>query len=483
MDKKILKNYFYNILYQMFVVLTPLITVPYVTRTLGADVQGISIWTAGIVQWFVLFGILGVNIYGNKKIAEVREDKKLMSKTFLEIFVMQFFCMMISGIMYLFFVQTIKQEIRLYSYIQGIALISVAFDITWFFYGVEDFKKASIRNMFVKIFGIILIFSFVKSSDDLAIFILINTLSGVIGQIVMWFQLRQYITFQKITIQGIRQHIWTNIVLFIPQIATSVYTLLDVSMLGYLYRDFDHVAYYENSQRFIKMFLFFITSIGAVMLPRIANLNTKGDEEKAKINRYLQITMRMSLYLAIPMIVGIITLIPSFIGWFLDDSYQIVTQLVIFTTPIILFISISNVYGTQYMLPTGMTKEYTKSVLTGAVTNALLNLLLMPKFGAYGDIVASVISEFMVTLVQWKYVHKQINLNVKFIDIYKYILASLVMGGAVCLVSNVLPLNFISNCISITIGIILYFGCLILFKDQFQLSLLNKVLKRDNKEV
>lgn len=107
----------------------------------------------------------------------------------------------------------------------------------------------------------------------------------------------------------------------------------------------------------------------------------------------------------------------------------------------------------------------------------------MPKFGAYGDIVASVISEFMVTLVQWKYVHKQINLNVKFIDIYKYILASLVMGGAVCLVSNVLPLNFISNCISITIGIILYFGCLILFKDQFQLSLLNKVLKRDNKEV
>lgn len=214
------------------------------------------------------------------------------------------------------------------------------------------------------------------------------------------------------------------------------------------------------------------------MLPRIANMNTKGEEGKAEIHRFLQITLRMAMYLAIPMIVGIITLIPSFIGWFLDAEYQIVTSLVIFTTPIILFISISNVYGTQYMLPTGMTKEYTNSVVTGAITNAILNLILMPKFGAFGAIAASVISELMVTLVQWKYVHNKIDLKIRFVHVYKYILSSLVMGTVVYFVSHALPMNIVSNLISIGSGCFVYFVLLTLLQDQFHMTLINKVLKR-----
>ena len=93
MDKKILQNYFYNILYQLLVVLAPMITVPYVTRTLGATMLGISDWTGSNVQWFVLFGIMGVSIYGNREIARVRDDQTKMSKTFFEIFTMQFLSM------------------------------------------------------------------------------------------------------------------------------------------------------------------------------------------------------------------------------------------------------------------------------------------------------------------------------------------------------------------------------------------------------
>lgn len=478
MDKKILKNYFYNILYQLFVVITPFITVPYVTRALGGDALGTSDWTAGIVQWFVLFGILGVNIYGNKKIAEVRDDKELMSKTFFEIFVMQFICMMISGVMYLLFIQTMKPEVQFYALLQSISLISVSLDVTWFFYGVEDFKKASIRNMIIKVLGIILIFTFVKSSNDLGLFILINAGSGVLGQAIMWFQLRQYITFQKVSTKGVIQHLRPNILLFVPQIATSIYTMLDVSMLGYLYDNVAHVSYYQQAQRFIKMFLFFITSIGAVMLPRIANMNTKGEEAKAEITRFLQITLRMALYLAIPMIVGIITLIPSFIAWFMDAEFQIVTPLIIFTTPIILFISLSNVYGTQYMLPTGMTKEYTKSVVAGAITNAILNFILMPKYGAFGAIVASGISEFMVTVIQWKYVHNKIDLKIRIKNIYKYILSSIVMGFVVYTICQELPPNIFSNFVAIGSGCLVYFGLLTVMKDQFHMTLLHKVLKR-----
>lgn len=480
MDKKILKNYFYNILYQLFVVITPFITVPYVTRALGKFALGTSDWTGSIVQWFVLFGILGVNIYGNKKIAEVRENKELMSKTFFEIFAMQFICMMISGVMYLLFIQTMQPNIQYYAFLQSVSLISVSLDVTWFFYGVEDFKKASIRNMIIKVLAIIMIFTFVKTPDDLGLFILINAGSGVLGQAIMWVQLRQYISLHKITLKGVMTHLKPNIMLFIPQIATSVYTMLDVSMLGYLYKDLAHVAYYQQAQRFIKMFLFFITSIGAVMLPRIANMNTRGEEAKAEITRFLQTTLRMALYLAIPMIVGIITLIPSFIAWFLDSNFQIVAPLIIFTTPIILFISLSNVYGTQYMLPTGMIKEYTISVVVGAITNAVLNFILMPQYGAYGAITASVISEFMVTAIQWKYIHNKIDLKIRLANIYKYIISSLIMGAVVYTICQVLTPNILSNFIAIGTGCLVYFTLLYVMKDQFHMNLLNKVLKRGN---
>lgn len=478
MDRKILKNYFYNILYQLFVVITPFITVPYVTRVLGAKTLGINDWTAAIVQWFVLFGILGVGIYGNKKIAEVRDDKKVMSRTFMEIFIMQLCSMLLSTLAYLLFINTMAPKVQFFALLQGISLISVSLDVTWFFYGVEDFKKASIRNMVVKTLGIILIFTFVKSPKDLALFIIINACSGVLGQAIMWAQLRQYISFERVTSKGILRHVKPNFMLFIPQIATSVYTILDVSMLGYLYADYEHVSYYQQAQRFIKMFLFFITSIGAVMLPRIANMNSKGEEAKAEIQKFLTTTLRMALYLAIPMIAGIIALIPSFIAWFMDADYQIVSTLIIFTTPIILFISLSNVYGTQFMLPTGMTRQYTISVVCGALTNAFLNFILMPKYGAFGAIAASVFSEFMVTFIQWTIIRNKIDLKIRFKNIYKYIASSIIMGIVVWIVCQYLQPNLLSNFISVSIGLVVYFGLLTLLKDEFHMNLIRKVVKR-----
>ena len=262
--------------------------------------------------------------------------------------------------------------------------------------------------------------------------------------------------------------------LFIPQIATSVYTMLDVSMLGYLYADVSHVSFYNQAQRFIKMFLFFITSIGSVMLPRIANIHAKGQDEE--VLKFLRTTLRMALYLAIPMIAGIISLIPYFIGWFLDDTYQIVTPLIIFTTPIILFISLSNVFGTQYLLPIGRTKEYTRSVIFGALTNFCLNALLMPKFGAFGAITGSVIAELMVTFTQWLSIRGQLDLGFRVREVTKYVIASLVMMLPVHFIGEAMGPRFTTNLIQIAAGVIVYFGLLTLMKDDFHMNLIRKVL-------
>ena len=475
MDKKIVKNYFYTILYQLLIIFTPFITTPYLTRVMGADALSINTWTSNIVQWFVLFGIMGVNHYGNKEIAKVRDDKKELSKTFFEIFCMQFINMILALLAFVIFINTISVDYHLIFKIQCITLLSVALDITWFFYGVENFKTASIRNMIVKIVGIILIFTFVKDPSDLSKFVLINTTTGVLGQLIMWVQLRHYICFVKISFKDVIKHLKPNIELFIPQIAISVYSILDITMLGSLYPDLKHVEFYEQSQKFVKMFLFFITSIGSVMLPRVTNVFHKKEYEKA--NAYLNKTIHLAIYLSIPMIAGIISLIENFIVWFLPPEFYVVSRMIIYTTPIIFFISLSNVFGIQYMIPVGITNKYTISVVSGAVTNCLVNFFLIPKFGAYGAIVGSVSAELVVVLVQYHYVKNQLKLHVKKSAIMRVIFASCVMGFAVHFTGKI-GSNIAVNFLQVLVGATCYFSMLLIMKDEFLISML-KSLKRD----
>lgn len=462
MEKKLTHNYLYSVIYQLLIVITPFITTPYLTRVMGITALSINDFTGNIVQWFVLFGIMGINIYGNREIARVRDDKNLMSKTFFEIFAMQVLNMCLSMIAFFLFLFVFRPEYLSILYIQSITLLSVCFDITWFFYGVEDFKKASIRNMSIKILNVALILLLIKSPEDLPKFVLLNATLGVAGQLIMWVQLKQYVHFSKVTLKGILTHVQPNLALFIPQIAISVYSMLDITMLGYLYADIDHVNLYRQSQQFIKMFLFFITSLGSVMLPRVANTFVKKDMEA--ITGYLNKTFRIALYLAIPMIVGINVIIQNFIDWFLPPNYKSVGSLIQIGSMVILFISLSNVYGIQYMIPAGEYKKYTLSVVSGAITNFVLNLILIPHYGAYGAIIASVCAEFLVFMVQWFYMRKILHLHIAIKEMMTVIIASLLMGAGVWAIGIVVPVSFLGNIMQLATGIGIYGGTLLIMK-------------------
>jgi len=453
----------------------PLITVPYTTRVLGADLLGTNAHTASIAQWFVIFGIMGINMYGNREIARVRDDKNELSKTFFEIYLMQFINLIIVGVIFLLFVWVTDFSFNNILLIQGITLISVMFDITWFFYGVEDFKKASIRNMVIKVLGVSLIFILVKGHDDFITFILINTLTAILGQVIMWVQLRQYINFTKVSLKGAYKHFKPNIDLFIPQVAISVYVVLDITMIGFLSTDAD-VAFYQNSQRIVKMFLVFVTSIGAVMLPRIANTFHKGDVEQ--VNKYISTTMKLALYLSIPMMFGMMAVGPYFVNWFLAPEFSVVGPLIMITAPIMLFISISNVFGIQYMVPTGMSKEYSRSVIIGAVTNLILNTILIPFFGAFGAAIGSLGAELMVTLVQYYYIRSKIKLNINFASLFKFFFSGVVMLFAVRYIGDTLGDNAISNIAQAAIGATIYLSMITLMKEEFHFKIIQKVLRR-----
>ena len=477
MDRRLIRNYIYNIAYQLVKIVLPLVIVPYTYAHLTAPVLGISDFAGSIINWFILFGILGVNTYGNREIAKVRNHPEDLNRTFFEIFFMQVTDMVIAAIAYFIFIRfTVHEHLLIYE-LTGVTMLASMLDITWFFYGVEDFKKASIRNIIVKILGVSLIMLLCRKPEDLWKYVLINSGSELVGQGIMFVQLRQYISFQKVSLKdAYRHHFKATIQLFIPTIAISVYTMLDQTMLGYLYNE-THLEYYKTAMSFVKMFLYFITSIGAVMLPRVTNVYYNDSDGAAKAQGYVNVTMKIVLMLAFPLCFGLIAVASDFIAWYLPSA-PIIAQLIRIGAPIVIAISMSNVTGIQYMVPTGMYNQYSASVIAGACINFVFNSLLIPGYGAFGAIVGSLIAEFSVTLIQYLYVRKKVRINFLGRSYRIYLIDSLVMMAAVAWIGTWIPRSVLGTVIQALIGMAIYAAGLIVTREELCMKVLSKIRRK-----
>lgn len=470
--KSIVKNYIYNLFYQIIILILPLITTPYISRTLGAEAIGIYSFTYSVATYFILFGSLGVSWYGQREVAYLQNDIEKRSKLFFEIVLMRFIMMIISvSLFYIFYVN--GTEYNLYYAILLIEMFSTILDISWFFMGMEDFKKTVTRNLIVKIIFVTLIFTIVKNPSDLPKYFLIITLSNLIGNLSLWCYLPRYIQKIKIKELNIFKHIKPTIVLFIPQIAIQIYTVLDKTMIGYIIDNKSEVGYYEQGQKIVKMLLVVVTSLGTVMLPRMANSYANNEKEVFKNSLYNSI--RFVYLLAFPIMAGVLLVAETFVPFFLGPGYEKVIILVQIIVPIILFIGLTNVIGMQYFITTKQSKKLTLSVTIGAVTNFLLNIVLIKNYASVGASIATVIAEGMVFIVQMYMIRKEFNIWAIIKLSKNPIISTFVMCLIAYCISNLFDERLIGMCVEIFVGIIIYFITLFILKDDFLKQLLEKV--------
>lgn len=465
----------YNMFYQVLTIVLPLITTPYLSRVLGAEAIGIYGYTLSIATYFILFGTLGVAMYGQREIAYVQDQKKKRSIVFWEILILKF-CTMAISITIFYFSFCIHNQYRVYYCLLIIELVSQAIDISWFFQGLEEFKKTVIRNSIVKIVFCILIFVFIKSSDDLIKYVLIITLSNLLGNFSLWMYIPKYL--EKVKLKEIKflRHFKSVIALFIPQIAIQVYTILDKTMIGKIVVDKSEVGYYEQAQKIVKLLLTIVTSLGTVMVPRMATTFAKGDHEQIK--RYMSNSFRFVFMLAFPIIFGIIIVANNFVPKFFGSGYDKVVPIMIIISPIILFIGASNVIGTQYLLPTKRQKEYTLSVVTGAIVNFCLNLLFIPRLLAFGAAITTVIAEFSVTAVQLFCIRKEMSVLEVLKLSWKTLIASIVMFVCIYWINFVHLNGFIILAIQMLVGAIVYGIMLLILKEELLKLILEKFKDR-----
>ena len=474
-EKSITKNYIYNLLYQVLILIVPFITTPYISRVLGVENIGIYSYTLSISAYFILFGSLGISLYGQREIAYKQNSKYKYSISFYEILLFRLITMSISAfVFYLFF--AIKGEYCIYYRVLVLELLGNCIDISWFFQGLEDFKKTTIRNGLVKIISIILIFIFVKSKNHLLRYYIIYIAGLLFGNLSLWLYLPKYIVKIKYKDLHIFRHLRPTFSLFIPQIAIQIYTILDKTMIGAIIVDKSEVGYYEQSQKIIKILLAIEGALGIVMLPRIASSYAKNDKEQ--IEKYLKKAFSMAFLLAFPMIFGIIAISDNFVPIFFGVGYEKVSVIIKMLSPIILFIGISGTIGHQYLLPTKKQRQYTISVICGAIINLIINGILIWSLYSIGAVIGTVAAELSVALIQIVMIKKEFN-NLNIIKLsFRYFISGFLMF-IICLIIGV----FISNAllaiiVQIIIGIMMYFSMLLILKDEFTFEIIDKILKK-----
>lgn len=466
----IIKNYLYNLSYQLILMIIPVITIPYISRILGSNGIGINAYTYSITQYFIILGSIGISIYGNREIAYVRGNKLKLSKTFWGIFLLRIITMLFSFFLFLLFLNFFTENLMMYFLLQSIYICAAAIDISWLYMGLEDFKKTVIRNLFVKIIGLFCIFIFVKESGDLWKYIFILAISQLIGNLSLWMYLPKTVLKVHITWKDIVIHLRPSFALFIPQIAVQIYIVLNKSMLGFL-SNINEVGYFDNADKIVKIILSIVTAMGTVMLPRMSNTFARGELNQVK--EYLYNSFNFACYLSIPLTFGIAALANTFAPWFFGPEFSKTGNLLIIISPIIIFIAWSNALGQQYLMPIGKIKEYTASVVTGAIVNFLLNLLLIKQFQSYGASIATLFSEISVTIVQLSVIRQEVEIKKLFKSNWKYFVSSLIMFIVIKIISRILETNLLTIIIQVIIGSFIYFLLLFLFRS----SLNKRIMK------
>lgn len=478
MKKSIRINYLLNTSYQILILLVPLVTTPYISRKLEASGIGIYSYTYSVISYFVLVAVMGTASYAQRTIAYYQNDVENRSRKFFDILSFRCVGTGVYSVLYIvYFFSPLCKYVEV-SIIQILYLLSVAIDVSWLFQGMEDFKKIVLRNTIMKIINIVLIFLFVKCQEDVTKYTLILAGMNFITNLSIWGYVPQYIKWIPVSQWNPFGEMKEIFSLFIPTVAIQIYTVLDKTMIGYFAIDAVENGYYEQTEKVVRMALAIVTSLGTVMIPRIAQLYH--EQNIQKIKNYLEKSCQFIWFLGIPIMLGLMGCSKIFVPVFYGSNYEKVMILLPIYSSLILAVGISNICGCQFLIPTKKQNVYTKAVIISAIINLALNCFLIPRYLSVGAALASVIGEYIGAILMLIYMEKNGYMSIKTIIRYsiKNWISGLIMFGVVLKLCAYVEYSIISLIVVIAGGCIVYFTVLFLLKDMFLVNNVKRIINR-----
>ncbi len=471
------RNFVYKLLYEILALAAPLITAPYVSRVLGAEGVGIYSYSQSCIAYFTMFAVLGTNIYGMREIARCRDDKTVYSKTFWEI---EILTVITSTVCVILWVGITIQSTEYKPYFLALVptLFASMFDISWFYTGQEAVGYTVFWNAICRIAGVVLIFSFIKSKDDVVAYIMLNSLILMFGNLSMWIFLPKFLVRVSVKSLRIWHHFKETLIYFIPTIATSIYTVLDKTLIGLITNDAYQNGFYEQATKIINIAkTASFVALNSVMGARLAYLFAENKIEEAKSK--IKTAMNMILLLTIGSMFGVIAIASDFVPVFFGEGYEPVIDLLYLMAPLIVIIGISNCIGTQYYTPIGKTKTASLYMIAGSVVNLILNILFIPVLGAKGAVIGSIGAEAVITMLFVHFDERYITWKYLLMIGYKKVIAGLLMLLMIRTMSLNLKLSgIVLVCVQVIVGILTYFLVLLLLRDSMIQRFVTELLNR-----
>ncbi|MBO4626717.1 MAG: polysaccharide biosynthesis protein [Lachnospiraceae bacterium] len=468
-------NFILNTIAQVLRIITPFVTTPYISRVLGVDNVGIFSYSYSIQSYFCLFAVLGTAAYGTREIARKRDNRAQVSTAFWEIEALRAVTAMIALAGWMVVVGV--SDNRIIFIILSTYLIASMLDISWLYMGLEMFPFIVARTILVRLLEVVSVFVFVKGEADLPIYCAIMGGGTLIGNVTLWISLHKCVDRVKLRNIHPWRHLKDTLVYFLPSVATTIYTVLDKTLIGVITSSDYENGIYEQATKVVEIAkAIAFVSLNSVMSPRCSYLYRTGQFDKIKAN--LKLSTDIMLAIGFGFVFGIAVVSDRFVPTFFGAGYDGVILLLKLLTPIIIIITISGALGDQYYNPAGLRAKTSRYLIVGAGVNLVLNLLLIPAFRSAGAVIASVIAETVITALYLINCDGYLKLRTILKLSAKKLIAGAVMVVAVLATDGLFAANVLGLFIVVAIGGSVYLAALLLLRDSAMMYAVNELTKR-----
>lgn len=478
LDKTNVKtNTIFNAIKSVFGILYPLITFPYVSRVLMAENVGKINFGNSVVSYFSLIASLGVTTYAVRECSKVREEKKLLNKTASQILSINILSTLVA---YLALAVTLMVARPLEHYrelicIQSSVIIFTTLGADWLNTAMEDFKFIAVRTMGMQLFSLILMFLFVKKSEDYLIYAIISVTASSGANIINIFYRRKFCKTQFTFHMKLKKHLLPILLLFSLVLSQTIYCNSDMTILGLARNDYE-VGLYSTSVKIYNLVNTTIASVAWVVMPRLSAGFAKKDYHE--INRLLKYSLNFIIVIGLPCLAGLNVITKPLIYVIAGNEYLGATNSLHILSVALLFSLIGGWIGNMMMLPAGRDKLCLLSSVISAIVNVVLNLVFIPKFGMNAAAATTALAELIGIFIKWRFIDK----NIK-IDGFKDIIKAPFVGAVEIviiglLVSRISFSHFVVVFITIILSIIAYVITLLSMKNEFTLSFIKPAWNR-----
>ena len=482
LNKSFKVNIIFNAIYQILALLTPLITTPFISRIFDSALIGRYSFLYSIVSYFTLFAAFGFNDFGTKYISENRNDFNERSKIFSNIYfsklIFSFIALFLYSFLFLFY---LDDPLSIYLLITMLLyILSIAIDPIFYFQGTEEFINICVRNIIVRVLTLVLIFIFVRSSDDLIVYSLILSVGNFASLLIMLFSLRKKIKFIKPEFKEMATIIKKSSPYFVPLLTNTLSLYGYQTLLGFFGND-SYSGLYAQATKFTSLLIGLISSISVIVLSRMSYLNKSKQEDEYE--KKLQQISRLFWLISLPCCIGLVFINNDIVPIFFGDGYLDVIPLIYIMAACVIFSSFNTLIGNLYYRPRDKIKTHTIIVLVSTIIGIIAAIILIYCFNAIGCAIATVFTDLLRSILFIIYSKKEFKWETFFKEIKIPILSTLVM---IIFIATFKILNFYifsldlvyDLIITIGIGVVFYGLGLLIFKEPFTIGIINSVMRR-----